>query len=124
MAIYEPVFNGRGIYSGGFAKEFPTAPNSRWFNPKFGPNRGRLGAIITAGRLGYRFFRKDPRRVATIAGLGAGALSYNASRGKYRKALSTVQSRKRSKRSYNKHRSSQCCCCTNSHKRGPSRKYR
>ncbi len=120
MTIYEPVFQEYGIYSQGVGKDSPYGKQTSIWKPNvYGPGGGRFRGIINVGVRGYQYFKKNPRFVARIGAVGAGAGVRYATDSKYRKTLRATKSFRYSKRSYfkrsfSRRKATTCCCHTQS----------
>ncbi len=117
MAIYEPVFDGSGVYGGGIGKDAPYGKATGLYKPSIvRPGGGRTQAIIQGGKYVYDYFRRYPSfgpRVVAVVG-GHVVSSYAKSNQRDQTLRDVFKSNGRSKyyrksRNYTK-RSSNCCC--------------
>ncbi len=113
MAIYEPVFDGTGVYSSGIGKDSPYGKQTGLFKPQLYRGAGRFGPIVSGAKYIGRYFRKNPRFGARIGAVAGGAAVRYASSNQQRKALRSSQSvnyRKRFRHKYQTRRRNRCGC--------------
>ncbi len=111
MPIYEPVYNGEAIYSGGVGKDSPYGKATGLYKPALvGPGSGRIKLLIKGAHYVHRYFRKNPRFGARIGAVVTGAGVEYASRNKYRKTYRPVQSFRSGKRRIKYSRTNARCC--------------
>ncbi len=124
--LYDPVFAGSGIYSGGeIGKNAPFYSPIKGYKINLaGGGGGRAQAIIQGAYYVGRYFRKNPRfgaRIGAVAGGLAVERYYNATSSTRRKTFQSKINLYSSRKRNFKQRDSHCCCCA---KRSNSRKRR
>ncbi len=108
MALYEPVQDGTGVFSGGVGKDSPYGKATGLFKPRLSGNKGRIGTIVSGINYGSRYFRKNPRFAGRIAAVATGAAVRYASSGKYQKAFYPGQSVRNYSRKRKQYHSCKC----------------
>ncbi len=112
MAIYEPIQDGTGVYSGGVGKDSPYGKATGLYTPRLAGSRSRVGTIIEGMRFGYRAIRKHYKLSTGIGVIATGAGVRYATKGTYRKALRQRKSVYNNRRRSRKQNNSNCCCVT------------
>ncbi len=117
MAIYEPVSEGAGIYSGySVGKDAPFYSPIKGYKINLASSRGKAGAFIRGGKYVYDFVKRHPYFTGGAASAAAGYVAGNAAYNKKRQALfsSRFNSNRKwrsRKRSSGRRNSRRCCSC-------------
>ncbi len=125
MTIYDPVFDGTGIFSGGeLGKNYPTVGPFKNFKPRLSGRGGRFGPVISGAKYIGRYFRKNPRFGARIGAVVTGAAVEYATRSKYRQTYRAATNIYGGSRRYSKYNNGSCCkqCTCKPNKRNSRRR--
>ncbi len=125
MTIYDPVFDGTGIFSGGeLGKNAPFYSPIKGYKINLsGGSGGRAQAIVSGAYHVGRYFAKNPRFGARIGAVAGGAVVKYATSRKYGKKVYSAQSVYNRKRRYRKSSNDRSCCCTVRRNTGKRRRY-
>ena len=117
MAIYEPIIDSTGIYSGGVGKDAPYGKATGLYKPKIPGPGGRLGGLIQgASKVGNFLFANKRKLQGPAVVIGGHLVASNYKQHKALRATSTGKYSRRGSRQNPNRRSGKrskhiCCGC-------------